>query len=55
MDNMNYMILRHPAIIALITSAFLFKETQNSNTDRVLTILFGPESRFIEIRGNSGM
>jgi hypothetical protein len=31
-----------------------FKETQNTNTDRVLTILFGPESRFIEITGNTG-
>ncbi len=29
-----------------------FKETQNTNTDRVLTILYGPESRFIEIIGN---
>ena len=29
-----------------------FKETQNSGTDRVLTIVFGPESRFIEIVGN---
>jgi hypothetical protein len=32
-----------------------FKETQNTNTDRVLTILFGPESRFIEITGNTGV
>jgi hypothetical protein len=32
-----------------------FKETQNTNTDRVLTILFGPESRFIEIIGNTGI
>ncbi len=32
-----------------------FKETQNTNTDRVLTILFGPESRFIEIRGSTGI
>jgi hypothetical protein len=32
-----------------------FKETQNTNTDRVLTILFGPESRFIEITGNTGI
>lgn len=31
-----------------------FKQTQSSGTDRVLTILFGPESRFIEIRGNAG-
>jgi hypothetical protein len=29
-----------------------FKETQNTNTDRVLTVIFGPESRFIEIIGN---
>lgn len=29
-----------------------FKETHNTNTDRVLTIIFGPESRFIEIIGN---
>jgi hypothetical protein len=32
-----------------------FKQTQSSSTDRVLTILFGPESRFIEIRGNAGI
>jgi hypothetical protein len=32
-----------------------FKETQNTNTDRVLTIVFGPESRFIEILGNTGV
>src|SRR6185437_12509097 len=32
-----------------------FKETQNTNTDRVLTIFFGPESRFIEILGNTGV
>jgi hypothetical protein len=32
-----------------------FKQTQTSNTDRVLTIIFGPESRFIEIRGNTGI
>jgi hypothetical protein len=32
-----------------------FKETQNTNTDRVLTIVFGPESRFIEITGNTGV
>jgi hypothetical protein len=31
-----------------------FKQTQSSNTDRVLTIIFGPDSRFIEIRGNAG-
>jgi hypothetical protein len=29
-----------------------FKETHNTNTDRVLTVIFGPESRFIEIIGN---
>ena len=29
-----------------------FKETHSTNTDRVLTIVFGPESRFIEIIGN---
>ena len=32
-----------------------FKETQNTDTDRVLTILFGPESRFVEITGNTGV
>jgi hypothetical protein len=32
-----------------------FKETQNTNTDRVLTIIFGEDSRFIEIRGTTGM
>lgn len=32
-----------------------FKETQNTGTDRVLTIVFGPESRFIEVIGNRGM
>jgi hypothetical protein len=32
-----------------------FKETQNTGTDRVLTIVFGPESRFIEIIGNRGI
>jgi hypothetical protein len=32
-----------------------FKETQNTGTDRVLTIVFGPESRFIEIVGNRGI
>jgi len=32
-----------------------FKETQNTGTDRVLTIIFGPESRFIEIVGDTGM
>ena len=32
-----------------------FKTTGNTNTDRTLTIIFGPESRFIEIVGNSGV
>ena len=32
-----------------------FKATCNTSTDRVLTIVFGPESRFIEIIGNSGI
>lgn len=32
-----------------------FKESQNTGTDRVLTIVFGPESRFIEIVGNRGI
>jgi hypothetical protein len=32
-----------------------FKESQNTGTDRVLTIVFGPESRFIEIIGNRGI
>jgi hypothetical protein len=32
-----------------------FKETGNTNTDRVLTIIFGPESRFIEVIGNKGI
>jgi hypothetical protein len=31
-----------------------FKQTQSSATDRVLTILFGEDNRFIEIRGNTG-
>ena len=31
-----------------------FKQTQSSTTDRVLTVLFGEDSRFIEIRGNTG-
>lgn len=30
-----------------------FKETQNTNTDRVLFIIFGPFSRFAEIRGTT--
>jgi hypothetical protein len=29
-----------------------FKQTGESNTDRVLTIVFGPESRFVEIIGD---
>ena len=32
-----------------------FKESQTTGTDRVLTILFGPDSRFIEIHGTTGM
>jgi hypothetical protein len=32
-----------------------FKETQTTGSDRVLTILFGPENRVIEIVGNSGV
>lgn len=32
-----------------------FKEIHNTNTDRTLLIIFGPESRFIEIRGNAGL
>lgn len=32
-----------------------FKATENTSTDRVLTIVFGPESRFIEIIGNRGV
>jgi hypothetical protein len=31
-----------------------FKETETTETDRVLTILFGPEHRVIEIVGNQG-
>jgi hypothetical protein len=31
-----------------------FKETQTTETDRVLTILFGPEHRVVEIVGNQG-
>jgi hypothetical protein len=31
-----------------------FKETQTTETDRVLTVLFGPEERVIEIVGNQG-
>jgi hypothetical protein len=32
-----------------------FKESQNTGSDRFLTIIFGPESRFIEIVGDTGM
>jgi hypothetical protein len=32
-----------------------FKATGNTSTDRTLTIVFGPESRFIEIIGNRGL
>jgi hypothetical protein len=32
-----------------------FKETQTTGTDRVLTILFSPEDRVIEIIGNEGV
>ena len=32
-----------------------FKATGNTATDRTLTIVFGPESRFIEIVGNTGI
>jgi hypothetical protein len=32
-----------------------FKETQTTGTDRVLTILFAPEDRVIEIIGNEGV
>jgi hypothetical protein len=32
-----------------------FKESQNTGTDRVLTIIFGLESRFVEIVGDTGM
>jgi hypothetical protein len=31
-----------------------FKQTEESSTERVLTIVFGPESRFIEIIGDRG-
>lgn len=31
-----------------------FKQTAESSTERVLTIVFGPESRFVEIIGNKG-
>jgi hypothetical protein len=29
-----------------------FKETETTETDRVLTVIFGPQSRLIEIVGN---
>jgi hypothetical protein len=32
-----------------------FKETQTTNSDRVLTVLFSPENRVIEIVGNEGV
>lgn len=32
-----------------------YKATGNTATDRTLTIIFGPESRFIEIVGNTGI
>ncbi len=32
-----------------------FKETETTNTDRVLTVLFSPENRVIEIVGNAGV
>jgi hypothetical protein len=32
-----------------------FKETQTTGTDRVLTVLFSPENRVIEIVGNEGV
>jgi len=32
-----------------------FKESQTTGTDRVLTILFGPDNRFVEIHGTTGM
>jgi hypothetical protein len=31
-----------------------FRETETTETDRVLTIIFGPDSRVIEIIGNQG-
>jgi hypothetical protein len=31
------------------------KEIHNTTTDRTLLIIFGPEGRFIEIRGNAGL
>jgi hypothetical protein len=32
-----------------------FSETETTETDRVLTVIFGPESRVIEIVGNEGI
>ncbi len=32
-----------------------FKETETTDTDRVLTVLFNPQSRVIEIVGNQGV
>jgi hypothetical protein len=31
-----------------------FKETETTETDRVLTVIFGPQNRVIEIVGNTG-
>jgi hypothetical protein len=31
-----------------------FKETETTETDRVLTVIFGPQNRVIEIVGNQG-
>jgi hypothetical protein len=32
-----------------------FKETETTDTDRVLTVLFGPDNKLIEIVGNQGV
>lgn len=32
-----------------------FKEIHSTNTDRTMLVIFGPESRFIEIHGNVGI
>jgi hypothetical protein len=32
-----------------------YKESQTIPTHRVLTVLFGPDNRFIEFHGNTGM
>jgi len=32
-----------------------FKETETTETDRVLTVIFGPQNRVIEIVGNEGI